>query len=45
MGVQLDEDVIEDILREAERALARFVTDDGTLLFDSPAHIVSGRKS
>jgi len=45
MGVHLDEDVIEHILREAERALARFVTDDGTLLFDSPAHIVSGRKT
>lgn len=43
MGVYLDEDTIARILAEAETALARFVTDDGTLLFDSPAHIVSGR--
>jgi SAM-dependent methyltransferase len=44
MGVQLGEDTIARILTEAEDALSRFVTADGTLVFDSPAHIVTARK-
>ncbi|MDW3215153.1 MAG: class I SAM-dependent methyltransferase [Ilumatobacteraceae bacterium] len=41
MGVQLDESGIEQILAEAEELLARFVTADGTMVFDAPAHVVS----
>lgn len=41
MGVQLDESGIEQILGEAEELLARFVTADGTMVFDAPAHVVS----
>jgi len=44
MGVILDEQTIERILDEAESALAEFVTTDGTVAFDSPAHIVTGSK-
>lgn len=45
MDVHLDEPTIQRILAAAERALAHLVTEDGTLVFDSPAHIISGRKS
>lgn len=41
MGVYLDEEQIAAILDEAESALAAFVTDDGEVEFDSPAHIVT----
>ncbi|MGD8330244.1 MAG: methyltransferase domain-containing protein [Acidobacteriota bacterium] len=44
MGVHLEEEVIARILSEAESALARFVTADGALVFDSPAHIISGTR-
>lgn len=45
MGVQLTEDLIEDILEQAEEALGGYVTEEGNLAFDSPAHIVTGRKT
>ena len=45
MGVVLPEEQIQRILQEAERVLARYVTADGTVEFESSAHIVSGRKS
>jgi SAM-dependent methyltransferase len=45
MGVNLSEDNIETILEEAEQALKQFVTSEGSMVFDSPAHIVTGRKS
>jgi SAM-dependent methyltransferase len=45
MGVDLDEDLIARILREAEDMLARFVTPDGRVAFDSPAHVVMGAPS
>lgn len=45
MGVDLPEDRIERILTEAERVMSRFVTPDGTVVFDSPAHIVSARRA
>lgn len=45
MGVVLPEGQIQQILAEAERALAHYVTADGTVRFQSPAHIVSGTKS
>jgi len=45
MGVVLEEEQIEGILLEAEIALSQYVTPQGTVEFDSPAHIVTGRKS
>jgi SAM-dependent methyltransferase len=45
MGVVLPEGQIQRILEEAERALRRYVTADGTVEFQSPAHIVSGTRS
>lgn len=45
MGVHLEEDTIERILLEAEGALAPFVTDEGAIVFDSPAHIVTGNRA
>jgi ubiquinone/menaquinone biosynthesis C-methylase UbiE len=45
MGVILEEAQIASILEEAERALAQYVTADGTVEFDAPAHIVTGRKT
>ena len=44
MGVNLSEEKIETILEEAEQALMQFVTSEGSMAFDSPAHIVTGRK-
>jgi hypothetical protein len=43
LGVMLDEEQIEGILNEAEIALSEYVTDDGQVVFDSPAHIITGR--
>lgn len=43
MGVELDEDLVEAILAEAEQALARYVDGDGAMRFDAPAHVVDGR--
>lgn len=40
-GVSLDEDRIARILREADQRFASYVTADGTLRFDAPAHIVT----
>jgi ubiquinone/menaquinone biosynthesis C-methylase UbiE len=45
MGVVLPEGQIQRILGEAERALRRYVTAEGTVEFESPAHIVSGTRS
>lgn len=44
MGVVLGEHQIEQILSEAETALQAYVTTEGQVVFDSPAHIVTGRK-
>lgn len=44
MGVVLSEKQIEVILREAEQALSQYVTQEGTVEFESPAHIVTGMK-
>lgn len=41
MGVMLDEALIEQILAEAEELLAGFVTAEGSMQFDAPAHVVS----
>jgi SAM-dependent methyltransferase len=44
MGVALEEDRIETILREADGELADFVTPAGALEFAAPAHIAVGVK-
>lgn len=44
MGVDLSEDQIERVLREAEGVLSGFVESSGQVVFDSPAHIVTWRK-
>ena len=44
MGVFLEDSQIEDILDEAETALARYVTRDGDVVFAAPAHIVTGAR-
>ena len=41
MGVVLEDDLIDEILTEAEAALSEFVTAEGEMVFDAPAHIVS----
>ncbi len=45
MGVELDEARIEEILATAEDDLAEFRTSDGQMEFDSPAHILVGRRT
>jgi SAM-dependent methyltransferase len=45
MGVVLEEAQIARILAAAERALRRYVTADGQMVFDAPAHIVTGSKA
>lgn len=45
MGVQLTEDLIADILEQAGRALDGYVSAEGGVAFDAPAHIVIGRKT
>jgi len=45
MGVILSEEIIERILDEAEQVLADYVTPEGRVEFDSPAHIVTGQKA
>jgi len=45
MGVVLDEEQIGRILAEAETALEAYVAENGQVVFDSPAHIVTGLRS
>ena len=45
MGVALCEEQIEHVLEEADHALSRYVTADGTVQFEAPAHVVSGTKA
>jgi len=45
MGVVLDEPVIQQILEEAEAVLSSYVTEDGQVVFDSPANIVTGSRT
>ncbi len=44
VGVVLPEDLIEHILEEAEHTLSPYLTTEGRVTFDSPAHIVTGTK-
>ena len=41
-GVVLDDELCETILVATEKALAEYVTADGSVVFNSPAHIVTG---
>ena len=43
MEIFLADDLIESILIEAEDVLSEFVTGDGTMTFNAPAHIVTAR--
>jgi SAM-dependent methyltransferase len=45
MGVILSEEQIESILKDAEEALSDYVTSEGTVEFDAPAHLATGTKS
>ena len=45
MGVLLEEKLIQNILEEAEIALADYVTEEGQVVFNSPAHIATGMES
>jgi hypothetical protein len=42
MGVDLKEEQIQGILAEAEVALRDYVSPEGQVVFDSPAHIITG---
>ncbi|HJU90973.1 MAG TPA: class I SAM-dependent methyltransferase [Gemmatimonadaceae bacterium] len=44
MGVVLPEEKSRAILESAEQALAPYVTADGSVVSDMPAHIVTGRR-
>ena len=41
MGVLLEEELIQNILEEAEIALEDYVTEEGQVVFNSPAHIAT----
>jgi len=45
MGVHLEEALIQEILAQADNVLQKYVTDEGQVVFDSPAHIVTGVKA
>lgn len=45
MGVELTEEKIRHILSEAEQALSQYVTREGAVEFDTPALIVTGKRS
>ncbi len=45
MGVVLKEEQIQSILLEAESALREYVTAEGRVVFDAPAHIITGNAS
>lgn len=45
MGVELDDALIESLLAAAEPLLQPYVTPTGAVAFDTPAHIVSGRRA
>lgn len=44
VGVVLPEDVIGEILEEAEEELAQYVMSDATVEFSTSAHVVTGRR-
>lgn len=44
MSVHLEEDLIQAILEEAETVLAQYVTEDGRVVFNTQAHVVTGMR-
>jgi len=44
MGVFLEDQQILRILEKSESALARYLTEEGTVVFNAPAHIATGAK-
>jgi SAM-dependent methyltransferase len=44
-GVMLSESQLGEILDEAEKVMRVYVTADGSVTFDSPAHIITARKA
>lgn len=44
MGVYLEDELIEQILQEAERELSEFTNSAGNVVFDVTAHLVSAKK-
>ena len=40
MGVHLEDDLVEDLVTEAEDLLRAYVDTDGRIAFDTPAHLV-----
>jgi len=44
MGVHLTDELVGQILQEAETALSPYVTSEGTVVFDVSAHVVTARK-
>lgn len=45
MGVLLEEETIQHVLNEAEQVLKGYVSENGKVLFNAPAHIISGNAS
>lgn len=45
VGVVLPEDVIGEVLEEAEEAMAPYASPDGTVSFPTSAHIVTGKRA
>lgn len=45
MGVELEEQLIQRILEEAENVLQEYVSQEGQVVFDSPAHIITGMRN
>lgn len=45
VGIVFSDDEIEAVIADGERALSAYVAADGTITFDSPAHIVTATKS
>ena len=43
-GVRLNASQLVEILDDAEKAMGAYVAADGSVAFDSPAHIVTARK-
>ena len=44
MGVTLSNEEVDRIFEEAEQELSSFLTPDGSIAFDLPAHIISGTR-
>jgi hypothetical protein len=45
VGIVFTDDQVAQIIAEGERALRAYITPDGGVTFDSPAHIVTATKS